>query len=194
MRAYNKEIGHIVETYAQTIFDIAVETQLTSEVDADLDSVRKIFAEEKDLMEMMASPYFTSQHRTDLLQKVFSKFLSELTMNFMMVLVRHNRIKYLPEITACYDRIWGNYKGYLPVKITVPKRMDNDWIVKLADDISTALKRKISLDISIDPSIIGGIIIRYGDKVVDNTIRTRLVSAVQTVTSWEKRWMRTYEV
>jgi F-type H+-transporting ATPase subunit delta len=194
MRTDNKEVGHIVETYAQTIFDVANETQLSSVVDADLDSVRKTFAEEKDLMEMMASPYFTSQRKADLLQKVFSQFVSELTMNFMMVLVRHNRIKYLPEITACYDRIWGNYKGYVPVKVTVSQKMDNDWIDKLVDDISSTLKRKISLELSIDPSIIGGIIIHYGDKVVDNTIRTRLVSAVQTVTSWEKRWMRTYEV
>lgn len=194
MRTDNKEIGHIVETYAQTIFDIAVETELSSVVDADLDSVRKTFAEEKDLTEMMASPYFTSQRKADLLQKVFSQFVSELTMNFMLVLVRHNRIKYLPEITACYDRIWGYYKGYVPVKVTVSQKMDNDWIDKLVDDISSTLKRKISLELSIDPSIIGGIIIHYGDKVVDNTIRTRLVSAVQTVTSWEKRWMRTYEV
>jgi F-type H+-transporting ATPase subunit delta len=190
----DSNIAKVIEQYARTIFEIAVETQLASVVEADLDTAEKIFLGEKDLMELTASPYFTKQHKADLLQKVFSPFLSELTMNFMMVLVRHNRIRYLPEIMACYDKIWGNFKGYLPVKATVSQKPENDFIDKLVDDISSALERKISLQVSVDPSIIGGIIIHYGDMVVDNTVRSRLAGAVQTITSSEKRWMRTYEV
>jgi F-type H+-transporting ATPase subunit delta len=115
-------------------------------------------------------------------------------MNFLMVLVRHNRIKFLPAIMDCYDRLWQNYKGYVQVMVTVPQVMDNDWICKIGNDIESALNQKISLKLSIDPSVIGGIVIHYGNKVVDNTIRTRLLGTVKAVTSAEKLWMKTNEV
>ncbi len=194
MSSGSKAISRIVETYAQAIFDIAVQTQLASVVNADLDTLGKIFTEEKDLRDLTASPYFTSQQKADLLMRVFSQVMSDLTMNFLMVLVRHNRIKLLPEIRVCYDRIWENYKGYVPVKVTTSQRMDNDWIDKLADDISSAMNRKILLELSIDPSIIGGVVIRYADKVVDNTVRTRLLNLVRMITSAEKRWMKIDEI
>ncbi len=194
MKSNGKAISHVVETYTQALFDIAVESQLTSVIDADLDMVGKLFADEKDLRELMGSPYFTSKQKADLLEKVFSEKIEVLTVNFLMVLVRHNRIKFLPAIMDCYDRLWQNYKGYVQVIVTIPQVMDNDWICNLENDLESALGQKISLKLSIDPSVIGGVVIHYGNKVVDNTIRTKLLGTVKAVTSAEKLWMKTNEV
>jgi len=194
MNADSKTIGRVAEIYAQAVFDVAVQAQLASVVDADLSTVNKMFADEKDLAQMMGSPYFTSEQKAALLQKVFWQSLSELAMNFLMVLVRHNRIKLLPRIMACYDRIWEDYKGYVSVRVTVAGQMEGNWIERLSEQIASAMKRKVSLETSIDPSIIGGIIIHYGNKVIDNAVRSRLVNTVRAVTGPEKRRVKYYEV
>jgi F-type H+-transporting ATPase subunit delta len=163
-------------------------------VKSDFDLLGDIFAKEEDLRELMWSPYFTRQYKTDLLLKAFSGTFSELTMNCMMVAARHNRVKFLPKIVACFDRLWDKYHGFLPVKITTSEKLDDKRIKKLSDDIASSLKRKIRIESSTDPSIIGGIVIRYGDKIIDNTIRTRLLNAVKTLTRKEKRWINFDEV
>ncbi|MGA2172098.1 MAG: ATP synthase F1 subunit delta [Sedimentisphaerales bacterium] len=194
MSAYNKTTNRIEEAYALAIFDIAVEQHLVDVVKSDLDSLGNIFAKEEDLSKLMWSPYFTRQYKTDLLLKAFSGTFSELTMNCMMIAAKHNRLKFLPEIVACFDRLWDEHHGFVPVKITTSEKLDDERIKKLSDDIASSLKRKIRIESSTDPSIIGGIVIRYGDKIIDNTIRTRLLNAVKTITSEEKRWINFDEV
>jgi len=194
MSAYNKESGRVGEIYAQTLFDIAAERQVIDVVKSDMNVVGDILTTEKYFRELMCSPYFTRQHKAGLLQRVFLEKLSELTMDFLMVVIGHNRIKFLPDIVARFNNLWNSYRGFLPVKVTVSRRMDDGWVEKLRDDIASAIKRNIRLEVTVDPFIIGGIIIRYGDRVVDNTVRTRLLSAVKVVTGAEKRWMKPNEV
>jgi F-type H+-transporting ATPase subunit delta len=115
-------------------------------------------------------------------------------MNFMMVAAGHNRIRFMPEIVACFNRLWDKLRRVVPVKITVSQKLDEQRRRKLSDDIEALLEQKIRMESYVDPSIIGGIIIRYGDKVIDNTVRTRLSNAVKTTTSAEKRWTKLDEV
>jgi F-type H+-transporting ATPase subunit delta len=159
-----------------------------------LDVLGDIFAEEEDLKKLMWSPYFTPQQKAVLLQRVFSGKFSELTMNFMMVATGHNRIRFMPEIVVCFNRLWDKLRRVVPVKITVSRELDEQRLRKLSDDIEALLEQKIRMESYVDPSIIGGIIIRYGDRVIDNTVRTRLSNAVKTTTSAEKRWMKFDEV
>jgi F-type H+-transporting ATPase subunit delta len=194
MNVNSKTGGRVGELYAQTLFDITVERQVAAETKSELGALQDVFAEEKDFWELMCSPYFTPAYKTGLLQKVFSGRLSGLTLDFLMVTVKHNRIRYLPEINACFDRIWDSYHGCLPVKVTVSGKMADGWGTKFSDEMASILKRKINLEVVVDPLIIGGIIIRYADKVVDNTVRTRLQNLVSSITSANKRWVKPNEI
>jgi F-type H+-transporting ATPase subunit delta len=195
MRADSQKNLRIGDIYAQAVFETAQDQQLLVDVKSDLDSLGNVFNEAAELKELLWSPYFTRQYKAALLEKMFAGKFSQLTMNFLMVVARHNRLKFLPAIIAGFDRLWDHRHGLVPVKITVSQKLDDPRVKTLCNEISSAIQRKIRLtDSIVDPSIIGGIIIHFADKVIDNTIRTRLVNAVQNVTSQEKRWTKFNEV
>ena len=195
MRADSKKNLRIGDIYAQAVFETAEEQQLPEVVKSDLDFLGSVFNEVADLKGLLWSPYFTRQYKAVLLEKMFAGKFSQLTMNFLMVVARHNRLKFLPAIIAGFDRLWDQRHGLVPVKITVSQKLDDPRVKTLCNEISSAIQRKIRLtDSIVDPSIIGGIIIHFADKVIDNTIRTRLVNAVQNVTSQEKRWTKFNEI
>jgi len=195
MSADSKKNLRIGDIYAQAVFETAEEQQLPEVVKSDLDFLGSAFNEVADLKGLLWSPYFTRQYKAVLLEKMFAGRFSHLTMNFLMVVARHNRLKFLPAIIAGFSRLWDHRHGLVPVTITVSQKLDDPRVKTLCNEISSAIQRKVRLTQSIvDPSIIGGIIIHFADKVIDNTIRTRLVNAVQNVTSQEKRWTKFNEV
>jgi F-type H+-transporting ATPase subunit delta len=100
----------------------------------------------------------------------------------------------LPDINACFANLWDSYHGCLPVKVTIGEKMADGWGAKFSDEIASILKRKINLEVVVNPSIIGGIIIRYADKVVDNSVRIRLQNLVSSITSANKRWIKQNEI
>jgi F-type H+-transporting ATPase subunit delta len=190
-----KKILRIGDIYAQAVFETAQEQQLLADVKSDLDSLAGVFEQVTEFKELLLSPYFTRKYKSVLLEKLFAGRFSQLTTNFLQVIARHNRLKFLPEIIGSFTRLWDQMHGLVPVSITVSQKLDDTRVKTLCDEISSALQRKIRLtDSIVDPSIIGGIIIHFADKVIDNTIRTRLVNAVQNVTSQEKRWTKFNEV
>jgi len=182
------------DVYAKVLFELADRSRITETVKTNLDLLAEIFAKEKDFHALMGSPYFSLDHKKQLLQKVFSGKLSELMMDFLMIALRHNRIMFLPQIAFSFSQLWDVYYGYLNVKVVVSERFDKSRLQKLSEEIAAALKGKINLEMAVDPAIIGGIIIRYGDRIVDNTIKTRLLRAVKVITGPEKRLIKTYEV
>jgi F-type H+-transporting ATPase subunit delta len=194
MNISSRSGGRVGGLYAHTLFDISVERQAETATKSELEALQDVFAKEKDFWELMCSPYFTPAYKTVLLQKVFSGRLSDLTLDFLMVTVKHNRIRFLPDIGACFAKLWDSYHGCLPVKVTISEKTADGWGAKFSDEMASILNRKINLEVAVAPSIIGGIIIRYADKVVDNSVRTRLQNLVTTVTGAEKRWIKQDEI
>jgi ATP synthase F1 delta subunit len=122
-----------------------------------------------------------------LVSEVFAGRLNELTENLLMVVVEHNRMKYLPQIIAKYDEFWEAANGMYRVKVVVSKQMEKLEVEKLTADIASAIDGRVRLELAVSPSIIGGIIIRYGNKVVDNSVRNRLFRTVKDIMSQRNR-------
>ena len=169
------------EKYAQVLYELACESRSTDAAKDDLELLADITKSEKDFIRFMDSPYFTRSCKVEAVNKVLAGKISELTMNFLMVLIRHNRIRLLPEIIARYGQIWDENNGYLPVKVTVSRPLDKAETEELAASIGAAVGSIARLEVKVNPDIIGGAVIRYGDRVIDNTIRGRLQTALKTI-------------
>jgi F-type H+-transporting ATPase subunit delta len=177
-----KSFGSYLEkAYAGVLFELADEHRLLDVVKEDLDFWTELCGAENDFEKLFFSPYFSSGYKQQLVGKILSEKIADLTMNFLKVVIKHNRTTYLPQIIAKYHNLWETRQGYCPVEVTVARVMDAGEVGKLSTDISSAINRRIKLELSVDPSIIGGVIIRYDDKVVDNTVRGKLQKAVETI-------------
>jgi F-type H+-transporting ATPase subunit delta len=113
-----------------------------------------------------------------------------MTLSFLSVTIDHNRGKLLPEIIERYKQLFRALRGYQTVTVVVAKALGPDQAAKLRQDLAGAMHAKVDLDVHVDPAILGGVILRYADKMLDNSIRGRLIRTVAQVTNPENRYKR----
>lgn len=177
---------HLADIYARALFELAERSKMVNAIKDDLDIVQDISVQEKEFRTLMASPYFSADYKEQIVQKIFSGKLCDLTIDFLRVVIRHNRMMFLPQIIDRFGQLWEAHHGYQIVQVTVSQAMDSRETERISADIAHAMNNKVKLQVGVNPSIMGGIIIRYGDRVIDNSIRSRLRRAVNTIMSRQK--------
>jgi F-type H+-transporting ATPase subunit delta len=177
---------HLAEIYARALFELAERSKMVNAIKDDLDIVQDICIKEKDFGVLMVSPYFSSDCKEQILQNVFSGKLNDLTIDFLRVVIGHDRMVFLPQIIDRFNEIWEAHHGYKIVQVTVSQAMNSQETEMLSADMARAMNNKVKLQIGVNPSIMGGVIIRFGDRVIDNSIRNRLRRAVNTIMSRHK--------
>jgi F-type H+-transporting ATPase subunit delta len=176
--------SRIVDVYSQTLFEIAAGQQAIEAVRDGLDVVDEIIKSQESFMSFMISPYFPPEQKQSLVKKVFADGIDELTFNFLSAVISHRRTEFLPAIIAEYNRLYRRHHKYLDVRITVSQPMEWDETETLRIAMSELSSGgKITLDTEVNPSIMGGAIIRCNDVVIDNSVKRRLHTAVEAIMS-----------
>jgi len=178
---------HIVETYSQSLLDLAVQSEVVDAVERDLELVSTLLVQEPAFGAFLASPYFTERTKQDLVRKVLTDKLNRITFNFLSVVIDHDRGVLLPEIVDRYRQSCRALRGYTTVTATVAQPLNEQQVAKLTRDVATAMNAKVDLDVRVDPSILGGVIFRHGDRMLDNSVRGRLARTIGRITGLEKR-------
>jgi F-type H+-transporting ATPase subunit delta len=178
----------IVEAYAQCLLDLAGQSEIIDPVEEDLESVAALLAREPSFQAFLSSPYFAEQTKRDLVRKILAGKLNALTLNFLSVLIDHDRGRLLPDIIDRYKQFHRVHHGYRAVTAIVSRPLPEDQRARMAEELAGAMQTKVDLDVRVDPSILGGVIFRYGDKMLDNSIRGRLVRTVNQIVNSENRY------
>jgi F-type H+-transporting ATPase subunit delta len=183
----NGTAAQIAGTYAQSLLELAEQSGIIDAVETDLETVATLLAEERSFQAFLASPYFAEQTKRDLIRKVLSGRLNQITLNFLSVVIDHDRAGLLPEIIDRYEQLYRAYRGYQTVTAVVASPLREDQKARLSQDLASAMNTRVDLEVRVDPSILGGVIFRYGDRMVDNSVRGRLVRTVEQITHPERR-------
>jgi F-type H+-transporting ATPase subunit delta len=184
---------HVADIYARSLLDLAKEARAVEAVAADLETLAALLAQEPDLGTFLASPYFAEQTKRDVIRKVLTGKLHDLTLRFLYVMIDHGRGALLPGILDRFRQLHRAYQGYEAVTVTVAQSLSQDQIDQLVRDLTAAMRTKIDLEVQVDPSLLGGIIIRHGDQMLDNSVRGRLLRTIHQVANPEHRYKKTYE-
>ncbi len=184
---------HVADIYARSLLDLAQEAHAVETITADLETVAALLAQVPDLATFLASPYFAEQTKRDVIRKVLTGKLHDLTLRFLCVMIDHGRGALLPGILERFRQLHRAYQGYEAVTVTVAHSLGQEQIDNLVRDLAQAMRAKIDLEVQVDPSILGGIIIRHGDQMLDNSVRGRLLRTVRQVANPENRYKKTYE-
>jgi F-type H+-transporting ATPase subunit delta len=168
-------------TYAKALLDLALDSSVAEAVRDDLIALRQFMAENPDMVTMMGSPWFSQKQKMEILERLFSGRVNQLTLDFIMVAASHGRLMFLPQMISGYTETHDVLQGLQTVRVTVSEEASVQKVNELVPRMSAILKSKVRLDVSVDPSIIGGLVLRYGEKVIDNSTRTRLSRAIATI-------------
>jgi F-type H+-transporting ATPase subunit delta len=161
--------------YASALYDLASENGVVSAVEGDLDKLRQAIVESGDLSDLIRNP----QVSRDVLAKVMDGIagvlgLSELTKNFLGVLSANRRLFVLPEIIRAFSSIAAAQRGEVTAEVTSAHALTDDQLSALEAKLKEREGRTVKIKTSVDPDILGGLVVTIGSKRIDSSIRTRL--------------------
>jgi F-type H+-transporting ATPase subunit delta len=144
--------------------------ELQSVVDEALDRFPKF-------EQVLQSSLVSSEQKEDLLGRIFGKTGSPVVVNFLKVLSRHGRLVLLRSVARQAEKLQKERSGLTDVDVRVAKELDDDIENEIQTRVRNALGTKPILNISVDPSLIAGIVVRVGDRIFDGSLKTRLEQA-----------------
>jgi F-type H+-transporting ATPase subunit delta len=163
----------IAEVYGRSLFEVASEHDETDELREQLGQFADALEDNRDLGIFFFSPYFSTQEKKDGLKGLLEG-ADETLINFLELLIEKHRMPVIFRIRRVFDGLWEQAHHVLPVQIATAVELDEDVARKLGDRIAETTGQKIELTASVDADIIGGIILRVGNSILDASIRNRL--------------------
>ncbi len=144
---------------------------------ADLDKFEAMLSESADLKRLVRSPVFSAETQSRALAAVLDKAgISGISAKFLKVLTANRRLFAVTEVVRAFRALVAKFKGEATADVTVAEKLSD----RNLDALKTALKsvtgKDVSLNVNVDPSIIGGLVVKLGSRMVDSSLRTKLNS------------------
>jgi F-type H+-transporting ATPase subunit delta len=163
----------IAQVYARALFDAAKEKGELDEIREDLATFADAVDGSRELQVFLFSPYLSSDEKKDGLRRAVQD-ARENFMNFLELLVENHRMPAIFRIRRRYDELWEHENHLLPVEITSAVELDEATVQQIGNTIGDQTGEQIELSSRVDPDILGGIIVRVGNSILDASIRNRL--------------------
>jgi F-type H+-transporting ATPase subunit delta len=161
--------------YAGALFDLARESGAEAAVEADLASFQSLLDMSADLRRMIKSPVFSAEDQTRALAAVLAKAgIGGLTANFLKVVARNRRLFAVPDMIRAYKAIAAAARGEVSAEVTRAMALDDAQVAAIRTELKSALGKEVALAQKVEPEILGGLIVKVGSRMVDNSLRTKL--------------------
>ncbi|MCG3197241.1 MAG: ATP synthase F1 subunit delta [Candidatus Omnitrophica bacterium] len=173
----------LAQRYADGLLRVVRGTDQLPVVARDLHTFLDLFGEGSRLREVMLDPAYDNKTRLELLGDLRAKLgLSEITHNFLRLVIRKRRIAHLEQMVAAFDELGRREAGVIQAEVTVPAPADEAAKAKIAEVVAKITGKKPELEFTLDPSIIGGVRIRMGNSILDASVKTKLERLRETLT------------
>jgi len=168
-------IPQVALRYARALFDLAEEAGETGRVDEDLARLDAALAESPALARVVASPLLDAASQGGALAAVLEALgAGELVQRFVQVLARNRRLALLPQMIAAWRHILAQARGEVTARIVSATRLTKTQQKTIETALAEALSGKVHIENEVDPSLIGGLVVTVGSRMIDTSIRTRL--------------------
>jgi F-type H+-transporting ATPase subunit delta len=165
-----EEIGQV---YARALFEAAIEHGELDEVQEQLGTWADALGQTKNLQTFFFSPRFTSAEKKDAIRRIIDGG-NERFLNFLELLAERHRLPATFRIRRAFDELWREEHKVLPVEVTSAVELDEALVRSIGERIEERTGRRIELTSRVDPEIIGGLVLRVGNKVLDASVQGRL--------------------
>ena len=177
MAAEDPSVSGVSGRYATALFELARDEKSIDAVRADLDKFETMLADSTDLKRLVRSPVFSAGEQSKALAAVLDKAgISGVAGKFLKVLTANRRLFAVSDVIRAFRALVAKFKGEATADVTVAEKLSD----KNLDALKTALKsvtgKDVALNVNVDPSIIGGLVVKLGSRMVDSSLRTKLNS------------------
>ena len=172
--------SQVATRYAKSLLDFALERNELEAVAADMALIANTCASSKDLRLMLKSPIIKQEKKLEVIKKVFGGEIGSVTLNFLSVISGKKREDILPEIANAFTTVYCKHLGIVVAEITSAVPLSDAEREKAIGVVKGMGSGKVELTEKIDKSIIGGFIIRVGDKLYDASVASRITALKRT--------------
>ncbi len=164
----------VARRYAEAFFSIAHEADKITEYQNELGKIIQSIQETEGLLEYFAHPLIPAKEKKEIAKKLFSQAVSEITLNFLMLVLDKKREIYLELIFHEYEEMADEFSNIKKAELISAMAVPEAEVSALAETLSRSTGKTIQLKLTIDPSLLGGVKIRMGDKIIDASIAKKL--------------------
>jgi F-type H+-transporting ATPase subunit delta len=173
-------VEEIAQVYARALFEVASEHDSLDVIREQLGAFADALNENRDFAIFFFSPYFSTDEKKDGLRRSIDG-ADPTFMNFLETLVERHRMPAVFRIRVRFDKLWDEANQLLPVHVTSAVELDEETVASIGRRIGEQTGNKIELDSTVDPEILGGLVLRVGNFILDASIRNRLEQLRQQV-------------
>ncbi|MBY0381140.1 MAG: F0F1 ATP synthase subunit delta [Xanthobacteraceae bacterium] len=177
MATDDTSVSGVAGRYATALFELARDQKSVDAVRADLDRFATLLADSSDLVRLVRSPVFTSDEQGKALSAILEKVgIVGITANFLKVLTANRRLFVVNDVIRAYRALVAKFRGEATAEVTVAETLSEKNLDALMAALKSVSGKDVDLDLKVDPSIIGGLIVKMGSRMVDSSLRTKLNS------------------
>ncbi|MBU5676596.1 F0F1 ATP synthase subunit delta [Alkaliphilus sp. MSJ-5] len=166
----------VSKRYASALFEIAFEEQVYEKVKDELSFILDCFKSEPQLYRILKSPLISADEKKDIVSNIFKDRVSQEVFNFLRIIVDKGREGYIESMVREYIALADAVKNKVDAVAITAIPMDKQDLLKLQVNLSMSSGKNIQLQNQVDPTIIGGVLVKIGDKVIDGTVKSRLAN------------------
>jgi F-type H+-transporting ATPase subunit delta len=170
-------VSAVAERYARSLFDLASDAKSVAKVETDLSAFEKMLAGSADLDRLIKSPVFSADDQFKAIGKIVDKAkISGLTGNFLRVVARNRRLFAVPGIISAFRRIAAEARGETTAEVTSAHALTAAQQTELKAALKSVAGKDVAIDLTVDPSLLGGLIVKLGSRQIDSSLKTKLNS------------------
>ena len=173
--ASENAVTGLAERYANAVFELAQEQQAIDGLSADLTALRRAIEVSPELARLVKSPLFGRDTQVRALTALLERMgVSQLTINLVSILAGKRRLFALTGVIAAYERLVARSRGETEAEVTAARSLTDGEIAELKAVLKSRLGKEPRLHAKVDPSLLGGLIVKLGSRMIDSSIRTKL--------------------
>jgi F-type H+-transporting ATPase subunit delta len=163
--------------YATALFELALEGKAVDQVKSDLAAFDALVASSPDLTRLVRSPVFSADEQAKALSAVLDKAgIKGVAANFLRVVASNRRLFAAREMIRGFNALVARHKGEVTAQVTVAEKLNDARMNEIRDALKAVTGKDVQIDVDVDPSIIGGLKVKVGSRMVDASLRTKLNS------------------
>lgn len=167
----------VTARYASALFELAVSEKKIPAVEKDLTRFQKLMEGSEDLSRLITSPVFSADEQFDAVDGVLKKAkITGLVGNFIRVVARNRRLFAMQGMLAAFKKLAAEHKGEVSADVTVATELTAAQTKELKTALKSVVGKDVAINATVDPSILGGMIVKVGSRQIDTSIKTRLSS------------------
>lgn len=171
----------VAQRYAEALFAIAEQQGLLDKVDQDLAGIAQILADHPDMERLWDSAVVSTEDKKALVKQLFEGKIEDITFNTLLLMFDKQRGGSVRAVPPFFRERYDAHRRRVKVNVRTVMPLGSDQTEELRRVLAKATEREVQMETTLDPDLIGGIVVTVGDKVIDNSLRGRLEALARTL-------------